>query len=45
MQAGKGFKIYENLFWLRKYLLVFLVLDSIPVVLYQSLDLRWLLIP
>jgi ion channel-forming bestrophin family protein len=45
MQAGGGFKVYENLLWLRKYILLFLLIDSIPVILYISYDVSWLIIP
>jgi len=45
MQAGKRFTLGQALNWQRKALLLFLVFDSIPVVLYYFFHWEWLLIP
>ena len=45
MQAGKRFTLFQTLNWQRKALLLFLIFDSIPVVLYYFLGWEWLHIP
>jgi putative membrane protein len=45
MHAGKSYKIVEFLFWTRRNMLRLLLLGTIPTVLYQVFDLRWLFIP
>ncbi|MEP2772352.1 MAG: bestrophin family ion channel [Fulvivirga sp.] len=45
MQAGKRYSFPQVLNWTKKYILIFIVVDSIPVALYYFLDLDWLIIP
>lgn len=45
MQAGRRYTFLQTARWTRKYILVFLVLDSVPVVLHQVFELEWLHIP
>jgi len=45
MQAGKRFTLFQTIYWQRKYLLVFIIFDSIPVVLYYIFGWEWLHIP
>lgn len=45
MQAGKRYTIWQTLRWSIKYILIFLIINSIPVVLYEIAGLKWLAIP
>ena len=45
MQAGRRFSFWQTLAWERNHLALFLILDSIPVVLYQVLGWGWVVIP
>ncbi len=45
MQAGKKYTIWQILGWTKKYILSFLILDTIAVVLYEVVGLKWLAIP
>lgn len=45
MQAGRRFSFWQTLAWERNYLALFLILDSIPVVLYKVLGWSWVVIP
>lgn len=45
MQAGKRYTFPQVLNWTKKYILIFIVVDSIPVALYYFLGLNWLIIP
>jgi ion channel-forming bestrophin family protein len=45
MHAGKSYKISEFLYWTRRSIIWLLLLGTIPTVLYQVLDLKWLTIP
>ncbi|WP_258104088.1 bestrophin family protein [Marinoscillum sp. MHG1-6] len=45
MQAGKRYTLWQLINWQRKYLFIFLVLDSIPVILYYFTDHSWIPIP
>lgn len=45
MQAGKRYTLLQTLNWQKKYLLIFLIIDSIPVLLYHFLGLEWMQIP
>lgn len=45
MHAGHSYKISEFVFWTRRSLYVLIVLNVIPVVLYQVAGLKWLAIP
>ncbi len=42
MQAGRKYTLLQTVNWGRKYLFIFLIIDSIPVILYQFLHLEWL---
>jgi putative membrane protein len=45
MHAGKSYKISEFLYWTRRSILWLFLLGTIPTVLYQVFDLKWLTIP
>ncbi len=45
MQAGRRYGLFETLRWGLKFIFMFIVLDSIPVLLYYFLDLKWMSIP
>ena len=45
MQAGRRYSLFSTLMWGRKSLLIFIILDSIPVVLYHFFGWEWLHIP
>ncbi len=45
MQAGRRYSLYQTLFWTRKYIFIFILVDTIPVVLYHYLGLGWLRFP
>jgi putative membrane protein len=45
MHAGKSYKITEFLYWTRRSILWLLLWGTIPTVLYQVFDCRWLTIP
>ncbi|MFY0652404.1 MAG: multidrug transporter [Cyclobacteriaceae bacterium] len=45
MQAGKRYTLFQTVFWTKKYIFIFLILDSIPVVLYHNFKIEWLHIP
>ncbi|MBK7410031.1 MAG: hypothetical protein IPL49_20440 [Saprospirales bacterium] len=45
MQAGKRYTFFQTVNWSRKYILIFIVLDSIPVLLYHTFQLEWMHIP
>jgi len=45
MHAGRRFKLREVLYWTRRDILFYIVLGSIPTLLYQLLDWKWLTIP
>jgi ion channel-forming bestrophin family protein len=45
MHAGKSYKLSEFLFWTRRSILWLLLVATIPTVLYQVFDVKWLSIP
>lgn len=45
MQVGRRYTFLQTANWTRKYILMFLLLDSIPVIFFQVFDLHWLHIP
>jgi putative membrane protein len=45
MQVGNRYTFLQTAKWTRKYILLFVVLDSIPVILYQAFHLDWMYIP
>ena len=45
MHAGKKFKIHQVLYWTRREIFIFIILASVPTVLYQLLGWHWLSIP
>jgi putative membrane protein len=45
MHAGRRFKLREVLYWTRRDIIWYLVLGSIPTLLYQVFDWKWLTIP
>ncbi|GAA5074684.1 bestrophin family protein [Lysobacter panacisoli] len=45
MHTGKGYRLPEFLLWTRRTIYVLLVLSVIPVVLYQVVGLKWIVIP
>ena len=45
MHIGNNYSTKEVLFWTRKDIYLLLVISSIPVVLYQIFDLKWIAIP
>jgi len=45
MQAGRRYTFLQTINWTKKYILIFIVIDSIPVVLYHTFKLEWLTLP
>lgn len=45
MHTGKSYKISEFLFWTRRNIFWLLLLGTIPTVLYQVFDIKWLSLP
>jgi putative membrane protein len=45
MHTGKSYKLSEFLLWTRRSILWLLLLGTIPTVLYQVFDVKWLSIP
>jgi putative membrane protein len=45
MYTGRTYKIGEFLLWTRRSILLLVLTSTIPVVLYQLLDLKWLSVP
>lgn len=45
MHIGKSYTIAEFLFWTRRSILWLLLLATVPTVLYQVFDLKWLTVP
>jgi putative membrane protein len=45
MHIGKSYKIAEFLYWTRRSILSLFLLGSLPTVLYQVFDLKWLTVP
>lgn len=45
MHLGKSYKVSEFIVWTRRQIYVLLCVGLIPVLLYQSLGLKWLTIP
>lgn len=45
MHTGKSYKIAEFLFWTRRNILWLLLLGTLPTVLYQVFDIKWLSVP
>ena len=45
MYIGKRFPFWGTVIWSKKYILVFIILDTIPILLYKLLGWHWLAIP
>jgi ion channel-forming bestrophin family protein len=45
MHTGRSYKLSEFLYWTRRSILWLLVVGTIPTVLYQVLDIKWISIP
>lgn len=45
MHIGKSYKLVDFLFWTRRRIYTLIILDTIPVVLYQFLGIKWLVVP
>jgi putative membrane protein len=45
MHAGKSYTISEFLFWTRRNILWLLLIGTIPTVLYQVFDVKWISVP
>ncbi len=45
MQAGKRYTFWQVVNWTRKYLLIFLILDAVPVSLFYFFQWEFLIIP
>jgi len=45
MHAGDKYTLWDTLKWGKKYILIFLIIDSIPVIIYQMFGFEWLIIP
>lgn len=45
MQAGRRYTLAQTLLWTRKYIFIFIIFDSIPIVLYKFFGFEWLSIP
>jgi putative membrane protein len=45
MYAGKRYSILRSINWSKKYIFIAIAIATIPVVLYQVFDFKWLVIP
>lgn len=45
MHAGKTYNVAEFLFWTRRNIIWLLVAGTVPTILYQVFDLKWLTVP
>jgi ion channel-forming bestrophin family protein len=45
MYIGKRFPLMGTIFWSKKYIFIFFLLDLVPISLYNLLDWQWLAIP
>lgn len=45
MQTKRRYSLAETLRWTRKYILIFLVIGTVPVILYKYLELEFLQLP
>jgi len=45
MQTSRKYSFFGTLLWSKKYILIFLVIDTIPVLVYNLFSAEWLLIP
>jgi putative membrane protein len=45
MHIGKSYKLVDFLFWTRRRIYILIVLDTIPVILYQLIGIKWLVVP
>ncbi len=45
MHTGKSYKLSEFLFWTRRSIFWLFLLGTIPTVLYQVFDVKWLSVP
>lgn len=45
MHTGKSYRLGEFMFWTRRSLYILLLVNAIPVLLYQVGGLRWLVVP
>ena len=45
MYVGKRYPLLGLINWSKKYIFIFLIIDTIPILLYNSLDWHWLAIP
>ena len=45
MYTGKSYKLSEFLFWTRRNILWLLLVGTIPTVLYQAFNIKWLSVP
>ena len=45
MYVGKRYSFFKTVKWSSKYIFYFVIIATIPVVLYQVFDFKWLVIP
>lgn len=45
MHTGSHYKISEFLLWTRRDIYVLIILASIPTILFQVFDLKWIALP
>lgn len=45
MQAGRRYTFLQTINWTKHYILVFILFDSIPVVLYEVFGVKWMSLP
>ena len=45
MHVGKRYGLLQTVLWTKKYFIIFLFLDAIPVLLFYFLEWNWLVVP
>lgn len=45
MQVGRKYSLWQTIYWTRKSLFIFIFTSSIPVILYEIVNLKWLTVP
>ena len=45
MHIGRNYRLIEVLLWTRRYIFIFILLGSIPVIIYELADHTWIAVP
>lgn len=45
MQAGRKYTLWQIVSWLKRYIIIFIIIDAIPVILFEVVGWKWLFLP